>query len=138
MQLVLTKEEMKQVTILRNLFKGQYVQCFMATVVENTDVVRASKKQDRVTQGNWWRDHHKSSQEREMLNVFYFSDSDNVSIELKATFDIKEFNFTIVIPIDALRQITKQTKLSDLIIKPEFHSVSVALKNIGEIALETI
>ncbi len=138
MQLVLAKEEMKQVTKLRNLFKGLYVRCFMSIAVENTDVVRVLSKQNRATQGNWWRDHHKASQEREMLNVFYFSDSDNVSIELKATFDNKEFNFSIVVPINELRQITKQTNLSDLIIKPDFHCVFVTLKNIGEVALETI
>lgn len=138
MQLVLTKEEMKQVTKLRNLFKGQYVRCFMSIAVENTDVVRVLKKQERVTQGNWWKKHITTNQEREMINVFYFSDSDDVHIELKATFDGKEFNFTVSVPINVLREVTKQTKLSDLIFKPEFHCVSVALKNIGEIALETI
>ena len=53
MKILLSKEEMTQVTILRNIFKGRYVECFLNSSDKITSVIRVLKKQERVFQGSY-------------------------------------------------------------------------------------
>ena len=136
MKILLSQEEMKQVTILRNIFKGRYVECFLNSSDKNTSVIRVLKKQERVFQGSYWNQSHEPF--REDVNVFYFSSSDAVSLYVKAFYDNKEIGFNIEIDINDLRQVTKQTVLTDLKLTPLVKGVGIKLKDLGQTTLESI
>lgn len=136
MKILLSKEEMKQVTILRNIFKGRYVECFLNSSDKITSVIRVLKKQERVFQGSYWNQSHEPL--RADINVFYFSSSDAVSLYMKAFYDNKEIGFNIEIDINDLRQVTKQTVLTDLKLTPLVKGVVIKLKDLGQTTLESI
>lgn len=129
----LTTEEMKQVTILRNLFKGQKVDCKLSVDSDVTSVT-ILKKQERATQENWWQKRNSAIK----MNVYYFSDSDTVTTDLIAYYNNKQINLQVAINIEDLRRIKKHTELKDLSITPEIRCIRVELKDVGQITLETL
>ena len=57
---------------------------------------------------------------------------------MKAFYDNKEIGFNIEIDINDLRQVTKQTVLTDLKLTPLVKGVGIKLKDLGQTTLESI